>query len=164
MFLITLIDIGIGEKALYLFEKIYYKWTIYLENLYENGTYISDLVYTDHYYCVLYYLTETSDEYTIREELNMILYCLDSLEATWKNSSTIEKSQFFISLTRLYTLSIIYKEKNIEVPNSYYELVTRYTNNQKLWLRYFNSLEIPSAFKKINNNLFENTFKISIKE
>lgn len=153
LFLITLIDIGVGENALYLIEKIYYKWVAYLDELYEKGTYISDLVYTDYYYCVLHYLTETLDEHTIIEELNMILHCLDFLETTWKKSSTTEQSQFFIYLTRLYTLSIIYKEKNIKVPNNYYKQVTKYTDNPKLWLKYFNCIEIPSIFKEINNNL-----------
>ncbi|ALC84546.1 hypothetical protein AM499_00945 [Bacillus sp. FJAT-22090] len=153
LFLSTLIDISVGENAVYLFEKIYYRWIAYLEELYENEAYISDLVYTDYYYCVLHYLMEKLDKNTIYEELTTIIDCLDSLETTWKKSATTEQSHFFIYITRLYTLSIIYKEKNIKVPNNYYKQVTKYTDNPKLWLKYFNCIEIPSIFKEINNNL-----------
>lgn len=153
MFLSTLIDISVGENAVYLYEKIYYRWIAYLEELYENEAYISDLVYTDYYYCVIHYLMEKSNENTICEELTTIIDCLGSLETTWKKSATTEQSHFFIYITRLYTLSIIYKEKNIKVPNNYYKQVTKYTDNPKLWLRYFSCIDIPSIFKEINNNL-----------
>lgn len=155
LFLNTLIDIGVGENALYLFETIYYKWGAYLNELYEKGAYISDLVYTDYYYCVLNYLTVTLDEHTIITELNITLDNLDSLEAIWKKNSTVEQSQFFIILTRVYTLSIIYKKKNIKVQHnsSLYKQVIKYTHNPKLWLKYFNCIKIPSIFEEINNNL-----------
>lgn len=154
LFLITLIDIGVGENALYLFEKIYYRWTTYLDELYEGESYISNLVYTDYYYCVLQYLLETLVEDTMYEKLTTTIEGLDSLEATWRKNATIEQSQFFISLTRLYTLSIIFKEKNIKVQtnSSIYKQVTIYTDNQKMWLKYFKSLEQPFIFEEIKNN------------
>ncbi len=154
LFTNALINSDSEENTLYLCKEIYYKWQSLLENIYNKGQFLNDIVYSDYYYCVLHYLFIEYDEKRLFQEIELTLNYIEDTEHSWNSSSIGEISHYFIGLTKLFTFSIIFKEKSLNwnENDSLYELILKFLQDRKRWLRFFRITEIPNINKEIMNN------------
>lgn len=154
LFINALINSDSEENTLYLCNEIYYKWQSLLENIYNEGQFLNDIVYSDYYYCVLHYLIVEYDEQRLVQEIELTLKYIEDTEHSWKVNSIGEISHYFIGLTKLYTFSIIFKEKSLNWndKDNLYELILKFLQDRKRWLRFFRIIEIPNINKEIMKN------------
>ena len=141
------------EKLYYLVEKIHDKWISFLDQIASKDFYISGIIYTDYFHSIYhyYYLLAENDEFII----NKIENAVDAIKKEnyyWKESILQERVYFYIFLTKIYIYSLITKEKGFSLNDEVLIEIKDYLNDQRIWLQWFDSIDIPEKINIIFNN------------
>lgn len=154
-FMINLLKCTDVSKIKYLCKQIYLKWEELLSSILTNNEFLNHILYSDYYYSIIHYLIlEYDNDEKYYEVLREVLSQIEDLSFEWKNNSSKDISCFFIGLTKLYTLSIVFRECKLSW-SQYSELIDKinnYLNNQIYWLRYYKEITMPTSSKLILEN------------
>lgn len=153
LFINTFIDSGNMQNLYYLCQKVFLKWQELLQSILSNEEFINNIVYSNHYFSVLQYIHMEYDEEQLMIVIKQTLEEIEYNSYTWKNSSIDERNHYFIGLTKLYTLGVVFSDKALKW-DKYQEVketIQMYLYDRKLWLRYFEETRMPKIIKDIND-------------
>lgn len=154
LFLKNFIENTTSEEQFYLCSRIKEKWDSYLAELVAEEEYLDKLVYTNYYSFVYHYYFLSLENATDAEsELESVLKKYKTAAYSWHESFKGARAAYFVFLTKVYKLFIIVQEKEFVISASLLEMIAEVFSDQRLWLRFHDSFEVPEVVEKIRLSL-----------
>ncbi|WP_099190814.1 hypothetical protein [Tepidibacter mesophilus] len=162
-FLIYLDKYSIGSDKVNLFCKIIYeKWEQLNEKVLTEGQYLNEILYSSCLNSVITYLiVELKDVDEAHRKLEDAINNLLKSRYVWKDNFSVETTHFFIYITKLYFLSIVFRENNFVFTDrrDLKKKMDGYLLDERTWILYFRSNQIPQIITEIYDCLsIERTF------
>jgi hypothetical protein len=154
LFLKIFIENTTSAEQFYLCSRIKEKWDTYLAELVAEEEYLDNLVYTNYYSFVYHYYFLISEKASDAEsELKSVLKEYKTATYDWHESFKGARAAYFVFLIKTYILSIVAQEKEFVFSTSLQERIAEVFSDQRLWLRFHDSFEVPEVVGKIKDSL-----------
>ena len=146
-----------GKKnAAIKFGKIVYrKWLNFLDEYLLQEKYTNQIIQTIYDGIVLRFILKTFSPAELFREFNHNLNNIVNLRLQWHKGFQQYQKIYFMILSRLYLLSHFFKYNNkwYHLRNRINKKIEELLSNERVWLLFHDSIELPEVYKTIKKNL-----------